>query len=85
MPSFFAEFSLNETQSSSVEDLIAEMEALRDQAQTAETNAETAQSAAEDAQAAAEAALASIPGGATSPWKLTVRIATTANIDLSRS
>lgn len=81
--SFFQDVPVDETTGAQIEDLLAQANAAALAAQTAQTNAETAQASAEAALAAAQAALAAIPATAESPWKLSVRAATTANIDLT--
>lgn len=81
--SFFQDVPVDTSTGTQIEDLITQAEAARDAALAAQTAAEQAQADAEQALADAQAALAAVPSTAESPWKLSVRAATTANIDLS--
>lgn len=81
--SFFQDTPVDSTTGQSINDLVDAANAATAAAQAAQTAAETAQAAAEQALADAQAALASIPGTAEAPWKLNVRVATTASLDVS--
>ena len=83
--SFFQNFPVDSATGQSVQDLVTQAEAALAAAEAAQAAAEAAQADAETAQAAAEAALASVPSTSTSPWKLSVNVATVSEIDVSAS
>ena len=84
MASFFAGTEIDQASAQYIEDVLSQIADVLAQAETASTNANTAATNAEVTLTQVQALLATIPGSATSPWKLSVRLRAPVNVNVAQ-